>query len=271
MRDVTHLFRANAFVGPEAAGNPTCVVIEDVELSERDRHDIARELAVPDTAFVYRTRAVEPWSVRFYSPDEGEMSFCGQGLIAVDAVLREVAHAPRDTPITLVTRIGVVRTRSAANTHWFDVPRDRIRRCDGDISPATLAKALTDATPAPVVDSGRRRLFHRCHDGASLNAIGIAPAAVVAFCGTHNLTGLCFYTLLDRNRIALRVFTISLSGREDASTGGAVLGLSVLLPPGEWMIDQGSGGRASRGLLLLDSSSLEGEISVGGRVEVEGV
>ncbi len=272
-RFMTHLFHANAFTGPRAAGNATCVVIADSEYSDSECHAIARRLGAPDTAFVYPGRDPATRSVRFYSPREGEMAFCGQGLIAVDAILGRIKAMPDATTFTLETRTGPVVTRRDPNrsdVSWFDVPRERVQRCDALLSPAMLSARLSEAGPSPVVDSGRRRLFHQFHDVDSLYALSLPSEGVMEFCRTNELTGLCFYAMTGRNRIALRVFTISLAGGEDASTGGAVLGLSALAPEGKWSIDQGSGDVRSRGFLLLDSSSMRRDLSVGGAVEIVG-
>src|SRR5689334_11086891 len=97
----------NAFVGPSAGGNSTCVVLEELECSAAQRAEIARSLRAPDTAFLTRTRS-GGWTVRFFSPEEGEMSFCGQALVAAHAVLRALGIVNREQPLELSTSAGVV-------------------------------------------------------------------------------------------------------------------------------------------------------------------
>ena len=248
----------NAFCGEGAAGNATGVVFEEPGQEDR-RWEIARSLRVPDTVFV-RPTGPEVFSLRFFSPQEGEMSFCGQGIIAADQAIRQ--KTGDSTPeLSLDTPAGLVRSTAESDVSWFRVSRSdlRDRSC-----PSELA-GNWPGRPCAVVDSGRSRVFVRLGTGADLQETHVEPKDVLELCSTHGLSGICFYVPGDD--VELRVFTVPLGGREDASTGGAVAGLARLLPPGRWMIHQGSGSRWSRGELQLDSISHESEIAVGGRVE----
>lgn len=75
---MSELWWANAFVGEVAGGNATGVVIG----AAPDEAGVARDLRAPDTVFI------DGDALRFYSPYEGRMAFCGQALLAADAVLR---------------------------------------------------------------------------------------------------------------------------------------------------------------------------------------
>ena len=260
------LWWVNAFVGPDAGGNATCVVMETDQGSAIDRAGVARALRAPDTTFVAPGARPDEWRVRFFSPDEGEMAFCGQALIATDAVLRAVgASAPR-VPLRLSTMAGPVSTRAdeSSGLTWFTSPRALIqRRAGGALAP------LVGGAPAPVVvDSGRQRLFQRLERADDIEGVRLEPDEVLRLCDRHDVKGVCFYAQAGAAGIALRVFTVSLAGREDASTGGAVLALCALLPQGLWTIAQGRGRYLGRGALMLDSASSNDEVSVGGRVEL---
>lgn len=248
----------NAFCGEGAAGNATAVVFEEPG-QEDQRWAVAQSLRVPDTVFV-RPTGPEAFSLRFFSPQEGEMTFCGQGIIAADQAIRRKAGNSA-SELRLDTPAGLVRSTAESDVSWFRVSRSDVceRSC-----PSELA-GIWPGCPCAVVDSGRSRVFVRLDAGADLQATHVEPTQVLELCSTHGLSGICFYVPgVDVN---LRVFTVSLGGREDASTGGAVAGLARLLRPGRWMIHQGSGSRWSRGELQLDSISHESEIAVGGRVE----
>jgi PhzF family phenazine biosynthesis protein len=258
----------NAFVGPAAGGNSTCVVLEEFECSAVERAEIARSLRAPDTAFLSRTPS-GGWTVRFFSPEEGEMTFCGQALVAAHAVLRGLGTARREQPLDLSTAVGVVSTMGdpvEPDVSWFAVARDKVRVVG---APDPARSLPLDAGPeAVIVDSGRARLYRPLLQSEALASIAIEPDVVLRVCAELQVKGLCFYARTSGRTAALRVFTVSLAGGEDAATGGAVLGLSALLPPGDWTIEQGHGRVLNRGLLRLHAPSGSAEVAVGGAAEI---
>lgn len=258
----------NAFVGPAAGGNSTCVVLEEFECSAAERAEIARSLRAPDTAFLSRTQS-GAWAVRFFSPEEGEMAFCGQALVAAHAVLRALGTARREPPLELSTTVGVVSTRGdpvERDVSWFAVARDNVRVI-GKPDPAS-SLPLDAGAEAVIVDSGRARLYRPLLRPEVLASIAIEPDVVLRVCSDLQVKGICFYAHASGHTVALRVFTVSLAGGEDAATGGAVLGLSALLPPGDWTIEQGHGRALDRGLLRLHAPSGGAEVAVGGAAEI---
>lgn len=258
----------NAFVGPEAGGNSTCVVLEELECPAAERASIARSLRAPDTAFLSRTPG-GGWAVRFFSPEEGEMTFCGQALVAAHAVLRALGVARRDQPLAISTSIGAVSTKgdpAEPDVSWFAVAPDSIRIV-GKPNLANLVP-LAPGAEAVIVDSGRARLYRQVERWEDLAALAVEPAAVLRLCSDLQVKGVCFHARTSGPTVALRVFTISLAGGEDAATGGAVLGLSALLPPGDWTIEQGHGRALNRGLLRLHAPSGRAEVAVGGAAEI---
>lgn len=258
----------NAFVGPAAGGNSTCVVLEEFECSAVERAEIARSLRAPDTAFLSRTPS-GGWTVRFFSPEEGEMAFCGQALVAAHAVLRALGTARREQPLDLSTTVGVVSTKSdpvEPDVSWFAVARDKVRVV-GTPDPAS-SLPLDAGAEAIIVDSGRARLYRPLLRSEALASMAIEPDAVLRVCSELQVKGICFYARMSGSTVALRVFTVSLAGGEDAATGGAVLGLAALLPPGDWTIEQGHGRVLNRGLLRLHAPSGSAEVAVGGAAEI---
>jgi PhzF family phenazine biosynthesis protein len=258
----------NAFVGPAAGGNATCVVLEEVESSATERAAIARSLRALDTAFLSRNRS-GVLEIRFISPEEGEMAFCGQALVAAHAVLRALRAASWEQPFDLSTSVGVVSTTGdpvEPDVSYFAVARDDVRVV-GKPDPAR-SLSLTPGAEAVIVDSGRARLYRPLMRPEDLAAIAIDPDVVLRVCSELEVKGICFYARSNGPTVALRVFTVSLAGHEDAATGGAVLGLSALLPPGQWTIEQGHGRALTRGLLRLHAPESSAEIAVGGAVEI---
>ena len=234
------LWWANAFVGEAAGGNATGVVIGPAP----DEAAVARDLRAPDTVFV------DGDVLRFYSPYEGRMAFCGQALLAADAVLRARGQ---QGPRSFTTDAGPARTHATGGASWFSTPRERT--------------FLVEVGPhGALVDSGRRRAFVRLGCAAEVDAVAVSPAEVLARCASLGISGLCWYAV-EADVVRLRVLTVSLLGEEDAATGGAVLGLAALLPPGRYVVEQGSGHRLRRGRLLLDARAAD-VVAVGGVVSL---
>lgn len=258
----------NAFVGPAAGGNSTCVVLEDLECSAAERAEIARSLRAPDTAFLSRAQS-GGWAIRFFSPEEGEMAFCGQALVAAHAVLRALGIASRAQPLDLSTSVGAVSTKGDPvdpDVSWFAVARSNVRVVGRPDLERSLP--LDPDADAVIVDSGRTRLYRPLLRADAVASIAIEPDAVLRLCSELEVKGICFYARSNGATVALRVFTVSLAGHEDAATGGAVLGLGALLPPGDWTIEQGHGRVLNRGLLRLHAPPGSAEIAVGGAAEI---
>jgi len=81
------------------------------------------------------------------------------------------------------------------------------------------------AGPVAVTGIGRRRLYGPLHVTGDLYSLLVPRGTVLEICAGYQLTGICFFVVVSPARIALRVFTTSLDGAEDAATGGAALGL----------------------------------------------
>ncbi len=110
---------------------------------------------------------------------------------------------------------------------WFAVARDKARVVG---TPDPVRSLPLDAgAEAVIVDSGRARLYRPLLRPEALASITIEPDVVLRVCSELQVKGICFYARTGGPTVALRVFTVSLAGGEDAATGGAVLGLSALL------------------------------------------
>lgn len=247
-------FVAVAFTSGLRRGNPTGVVFAHPEWSERTCQRLAAELGFPDTAFL--TPGPNGWTARFFSPSQ-PLALCVQAVLACGAVL-----APRGEELALLTETGEVGVHGEEGQRWARFPKARVRALDME-PPAGVSLPGADGR---VVDSGRVRLYRELADRAALEALTLAPAEVMAVCARTGLQGLCFWTRIGAEAVALRVFTPSLEGGEDASTGGAVLGLSALLPPGTWQVAQGVGPFHRTGELWLRSKAAD--VEVGGAVKV---
>lgn len=90
----------------------------------------------------------------------------------------------------------------------------------------------------------------------------------LSFCREEGINGICLYVRVSEALIAQRVFTVSLDGGEDASTGGAVLAFGPLIDSGSRIVQirQGVGHPLRRGHLFFRRDPAKGTVAVGGEV-----
>jgi hypothetical protein len=91
-------------------------------------------------------------------------------------------------------------------------------------SPLAAIDARDTATEI-LIDAGRIRLFRKLSDPRQLSAATLDSARVMDYCSAEKIDGICLFTRTGERNVRMRVFTTSLDGREDISTGGAVMGL----------------------------------------------
>lgn len=254
-----------AFCSEEARGNPTGVVLwsggEDAARQQR----LAADLGLPDTVFL---TPLEPqrWRARFFSPSE-PLTLCVQASLAAHSVLRPGGVGE---PVLLDTPAGTVRVRSLAEgpsgVSWLEFPRDSVKPRPSVVSVAQgLGLPLRGVVRETVIDSGRVRVFCELADREELEAVDVAPPVVMRYCRAERVNGVCFFARTGPESVAMRVFTTSLDGGEDAATGGAVLGLAGLLKTaGSVQVSQGRGPFHRRGHLLLRDDPRQDFIAVGG-------
>ena len=238
------------YCGTSALGNATGVVFG----ADGRFEEIAAALGCPDTVFL-SPAGDGAWDLRAYSPSE-ELSFCTQGLIAAHRVLERKTGADETRFRTLAGETTVAS--EGAELAWvegrFCFPQRRLSiKLEGE--------ALRDA----LIDTGRTRLYRELPDAGALDGVRYDPDAVLAYCRSEGISGVCLVARTGERVAALRVFTTSLDGREDASTGGAAMGVAPFFgEPGEWRIEQGSGAPHQRGLLFVKQIPGSEIVRVGG-------
>ncbi|HEX2095059.1 MAG TPA: PhzF family phenazine biosynthesis protein [Longimicrobiaceae bacterium] len=268
------LWQAVVFHSVDAVGNPTGVVFGAGGFDAAARQRWAALLGFPDTVFLDRSAGQEGWNAETFSPSQ-PISFCIQTLLASAAVLRLRGDTRKDRETFLV---GGRRLEAGAlpgappGVEWLPLARKEVCVLREGVLPRSLRPAA--AAAGVVVDAGRRRLYLELASRGELEGASLAAPEVLAFCREEELHGVCLFARTGPAEAALRVFTTSLDGHEDAATGGAVAGLSVLLDPAgrpdgtEWTVRQGHGPPHRRGRLFLRCEPAEEQLWVGGRVRV---
>lgn len=259
------LHQLRVFTGEEALGNVTGVVHVSAGEQREYMAEWAAMLGYPDAAFV----CGEGPDVRVdsFSPFE-ELRFCTQTVLAAEAVLRRSGAIPDGACLTAQTPAGRVRvTRHGDEVAYVDLP-------EGDVAvrPPRTALPVDDAMCPLVLDTGRPRLYCAVAEEA-IESVVLSADVVRALCAAEGVKGICLTARRAADGAArLRVFTLSLNGAEDASTGGAAGGVALYwehigvpydLPV--LTVYQGYGGAQTRGVLRVRRLG-GGAVAVGGSV-----
>jgi trans-2,3-dihydro-3-hydroxyanthranilate isomerase len=104
--------QVDAFTETPLTGNPACVVMDATNLSDQQMQTIARELSVPETAFILP--ALSPKAdlrIRWFSP-QSEVPLCGHATIASFHALAEEGmkgmRAPGSYNFNVETKSGIL-------------------------------------------------------------------------------------------------------------------------------------------------------------------
>jgi len=90
------LYQIDAFTDTVFGGNPACVVPLKTWLADELLFKIAKENAVPETAFFVENG--DKFHLRWFTPDT-EMDLCGHATLASAYVLKEILNYPKDNII----------------------------------------------------------------------------------------------------------------------------------------------------------------------------
>jgi PhzF family phenazine biosynthesis protein len=272
------LWLARVFFAEGIPGNLTGVVLGDGVQDVDERQRLAARLAVPDTAFVVPNGDGPP-ALFSFSPWE-ELRFCTQTLLAAAAV--EASRTGRSAACSFVTRVGPVTVTpgepSGEPGLWWVAARPDPADLLADPRPLLRGLGLDDeaghavAGDAAIGGIGRRRLYVPLASEDLLQSVHPTPARILAACREHGLTGVCLFARRGPGEVALRVFTTSLHGAEDAATGGAALGLlgydqrSSLGLADTFRVVQGPAAGLHRGCLHVRRGARPEDAGVGGQV-----
>ncbi len=134
------IIQVDAFTDTPFSGNPAVVCILPGTRDERWMQNVAREMNVSETAFLYRRP--DGFNLRWFTPAmEGDL--CGHATLATAHVLREERYLKPDQPVTFHTRGGVLT--AAVKGHWIELDSPSIPESEA-AGPCELPTAL-GATP----------------------------------------------------------------------------------------------------------------------------
>jgi len=233
--------QVDAFTDTPLTGNPTGVILDASGLTDLQMEAIAREMAVPATAFVLPpSTAAAHVRIRVYSPQD-EVPLFGHAAIASFHVLAEEKMLGMDEPGTfrfnVESKSGVMPVRvekhSDATECFFDLPTPEFIRAGQFKLDAMriLNIALEEfENRMPIVVAGALFVpIRRLHTIFSMRPNFFAMSQ---FLVNKNLTGLCAFTLetVDRTSgVHSRYFSPTTGLNEEPVTGSANGPLGVYL------------------------------------------
>ncbi len=227
------VWQVDTFTDTPLTGNPAGVILDASSLTDQQMEAIAREMAVPATAFILPpSSATAHVRIRVYTP-QAEIPFHGHATIASFHALAEEGLLGMEDPGTysfdVEAKSGIlpvrVEKRSEATECYFRLPIPEFIRAGQFKLDAMriLNIALEDfENRMPIVVAGALFVpIRRLHTIFSMKPNFFAMSQFLA---NKNLTGLCAFTLetVDRtSAVHSRYFSPTAGLNEDPVTGSA--------------------------------------------------
>ncbi len=130
------IYQVDAFTSTPFAGNPAAVCVMSHPPDERWMRDVAREMNLPETAFLIRHDDV--YDLRWFTPTV-EIDLCGHGTLASAHVLWQTGEVRQDATIRFNTRSGPLTAHCDGDWIELDFPATPVTPCD---APPELPEAL---------------------------------------------------------------------------------------------------------------------------------
>ncbi|HEX9816715.1 MAG TPA: PhzF family phenazine biosynthesis protein [Candidatus Thermoplasmatota archaeon] len=114
----------DAFVGPDAQGNPAGVLVLDEPLADRAMRDVARRMGHAETAFLV-PRSPGEYDLRWFTP-AAEVRLCGHATLASAWTLWNELRV-QENPLVFHTLSGRLLARRVGTKVELDFPQDTAR------------------------------------------------------------------------------------------------------------------------------------------------
>ena len=264
----------DAFASRPFGGSPTAVVYFGGVVDKERMHRITRELGFRDTFFLMPANDHGVlFSSLTFTPNQ-ELAVCGQGIVAgLFALLDDGAIGPGRyaIQIALGERTVWIEEEDGGPVAYAAIGLPAVSEASDDIPDLNriLGRGVASGRKR-LVEVGRLRLLVQVPP-AALEDARPRPQDVLRLCSELDVTGLVLFARdpSDPTRIRSRVFTRSLKGAEDPTTGGAaaaILGflreMEPLDPPSRLTIHQGD--FVTRGGIIAARWDAEGGQAVAG-------
>lgn len=122
------LYQVDAFTSQIFRGNPAGVSIHDSTPEPEWMQNIAMEMNLSETAFVFPGRNGER-IIRFYTP-EAEVPLCGHATLAASHILFQTGIASKDEKIVLSSRSGALVITKNGDWITMNFPVDTLQKIE---------------------------------------------------------------------------------------------------------------------------------------------
>jgi PhzF family phenazine biosynthesis protein len=147
MKPPTIIYQVDAFTSEPFKGNPAGVCILDYEPSVVWMQDIAMEMNLSETAFVYPGENC--LMIRFYTP-EAEIYLCGHATLSASHILYEEKIVNANQEIRFSSKAGELLIRKHEDWMTMDFPAYKLER----ISISSEFETATGIKPLELYKSG---------------------------------------------------------------------------------------------------------------------
>ncbi len=130
------IFQVDAFTDNPFAGNPAAVCVSDAPLNEVLMQQIATEMNLSETAFLYPLDAAGNYSLRWFTP-VAEIDLCGHATLASAHILWTEGYLSPEITARFQTKSGELLASRNGELIQMNFPAQPVH--DAPISPALVA------------------------------------------------------------------------------------------------------------------------------------
>ena len=160
------IHQINAFTDKPFAGNPAGVCVLEKPANELWMQSVAREMSLPETAFLYREDG-NNYNLRWFTPTV-EADLCGHATLASAHVLWETGALEPDKEAMFDTRSGILSASKKKDRIELDFPKE-----EAEVSP--VPDNLAEALGAKPIYAGKNRFDYILELGSEKEVREIQP------------------------------------------------------------------------------------------------
>lgn len=142
------IYQVDAFSSKPFLGNPAGVCILENEISDILMQNIAMEMNLSETAFVYKHG--NKFNLRWFTP-EVEVDLCGHATLATAYILYNYGLLNENEKAIFETKSGLLYAQKEDDYITLDFPAE-------EESPTQIPEGLSEAIGAEIVYCGRNRM-----------------------------------------------------------------------------------------------------------------
>ena len=135
---IMNMYIVDSFTEEKFKGNPAAVCILDYKLKDSDMKNIAMEMNLSETAFLYKKKN-NNYDLRWFTPQE-EVNLCGHATLASAHILIENGFEQKGEQIRFNTLSGLLTANSENESIILNFPKQLLKESNGD---EYLLRAIT--------------------------------------------------------------------------------------------------------------------------------